>query len=54
MNNNKIRTKAISGPGGIHCRCCNNCGSVKAARTIHNRIIRRKAKIAFRINSEEN
>ena len=48
MNSNKIRTKANCGPGGIKCACCNSMGNVKAARTLHNRIIRRKAKIALR------
>lgn len=53
MNTNKIRTKAVSGPGGIKCSCCNNCGSVKAARTIHNRIIRRKANADLRCYRNE-
>jgi hypothetical protein len=53
MKTNKIRTKAIRGPGGIKCYCCNKRGSVKLARIMHNRSVRRKANAAIRNYKEE-
>ncbi len=49
MNTNKIRTKAVCGPAGINCPCCRmSRTSVKEARTLHNRIIRRRANIELK------
>lgn len=48
MNTKRIHTKAICGPAGIQCNCCRAAKSVKAARTLHNRIIRRKANADLR------
>lgn len=53
MKTNKIRTKAVRGPGGIKCPCCNKYGSVKLARIMHNRIIRRKANADIRNSKDE-
>ena len=55
MNYNKNKTRAAGGPGGITCYCCNNFKTVKAARTFHNRVIRRKlnALVKFELRLEE-
>jgi hypothetical protein len=45
FNTKRIHTKAINGPGGLQCDCCRMTRSAKESRTIHNRIIRRRANI---------
>lgn len=44
MNKSKAHRKINFGGGGIKCPCCNPFGSVKAARTKINRLLRRKSK----------
>ena len=45
----RIRTKVNDGLGGIKCPCCRGCiKNLKLARTLNNRIIRRKIVAALR------
>ena len=48
-NTKRIITKAVSGVGGIKCPCCRGTYTVKEARTLHARIVRRAARITHKL-----
>ena len=47
MNERKIRTKAVNGPGGIKCPCC-SAGGKGFSKRLNNRILRRRAAASIR------
>lgn len=47
----KSTTKWQAGPGGMKCGCC-RCGTIREAKRGHNRVTRRRARIALARDEE--
>jgi hypothetical protein len=49
MNTRRMTTKAYRGCGGLHCGCCRQKRlSVQEAKSLHNRLVRRRLNAELR------